>query len=256
MGKEMSGFRLITLDEIDSTNRYLADLCASGNPQEFTVVCADYQTAGKGQRGNSWESARGENLLFSLLLRPVWLEPRRQFVLSQLVALAIRDELEALVGGEVCIKWPNDVYWREKKLCGILIEHDLQGEGIGRSICGVGININQYEFVSGAPNPVSLWQITGRRYDRMAVLEGILRRLWAGYEALRADTAGVGSALSARYEACLFRREGIHLYKDTGGVFPARILRVGPDGRFVLLDKEGRERSYLFKEVQYVLPED
>ena len=156
----------------------------------------------------------------------------------------------------VCIKWPNDVYWREKKLCGILIEHDLQGEGIGRSICGVGININQHEFVSGAPNPVSLWQITGRRYDRMAVLEGILRRLWAGYEALRADTAGVGSALSARYEACLFRREGIHLYKDTGGVFPARILRVGPDGRFVLLDKEGRERSYLFKEVQYVLPED
>ena len=150
-------FPLIALDETHSTSNYLLELCQqSVQPlEEFTTVTASFQTAGKGQRGNSWESEAGKNLLFSFVLYPKFLEARQQFLLSQFVSLAIKEELESIIK-EISIKWPNDIYWREKKLCGILIEHQLCRSHIERTICGIGVNINQALFRSNAPNPVSL----------------------------------------------------------------------------------------------------
>lgn len=249
----LPSFPLITLEETDSTSRYLTQLCDHQQPEEFTVVTARFQTAGKGQRGNSWESEAGQNLLFSTVFYPTFVEARQQFVLSQLISLSIQEEL-AQYTDDISIKWPNDIYWREKKICGILIENDLSGTRIGRSIAGIGININQQAFHSDAPNPVSLQQITGQTHDCNALLNGVMARIIRYYRQLQDTGIDTFSPFIAnRYACALFRRKGYHLYKDADGAFSARLLRVEADGRFVLEDEAGRERQYLFKEVQYLL---
>ena len=224
-------FPLVALDETASTNQYLSQLCnqLQESVAELTTVTAEFQTAGKGQRGNTWEAEEGKNLLFSFVLYPSFLEARRQFILSQIVSLAIKEELSRW-SDEITIKWPNDIYWKDKKICGILIENDLSGHHIRRSIAGIGININQEVFNSDAPNPVSLKQITGK--EHLAVYS---------------------DEISTRYARSLFRRRGLHPYEDANGKFLARLLRVEQDGRFVLEDEGGSEREYLFKEVQYIL---
>ncbi len=245
----------IHLDSTDSTNRYLDQLCRNGNgePAEYTTVCAEYQTAGKGQRGNSWESEEGKNLLFSYVLRPTFLEAKQQFALSQIASLAVKEELEQHTGG-ISIKWPNDIYHNDRKICGMLLENDLCGHCIGRSIAGIGLNVNQDTFRSDAPNPVSLKQITGQEYELHRLLEGILSRVSNYYEQLRRDADGSFRAfLSQRYVAALYRRKGFYPYRDANGEFNAQVIGVEPDGRFVLEDEEGKIRKYLFKEVQYIL---
>lgn len=248
-------FPLVALDETDSTNQYLSRLCSrlQESVAELTTVTAEFQTAGKGQRGNTWEAERGKNLLFSFVLYPTFLEARRQFTLSQIVSLAIKEEL-SLWTDDITIKWPNDIYWKERKICGILIENDLNGSRIGRCISGVGLNINQEVFSGNAPNPVSLKQITGKEHDRHEILTRILRRIQTYYTGLRQEDFTLFSAdISARYARSLFRRRGLHPYEDANGKFLARLLRVEQDGRFVLEDEGGKQREYLFKEVQYIL---
>lgn len=245
---------MIHLNETDSTNRYLQQLCQeAGNNkvEEFTTVCADYQTAGKGQRGNSWEAAKGANLLFSFVCYPTFVPIRQQFVLSQLISLGIKETLDEYCS-DISIKWPNDIYWKEKKICGILIENDLQGNSIGRCISGIGLNINQEVFLSDAPNPISLKQITGEHYQRKTILEKVMQRIEQSYIKLKEEPT-YASELATRYAASLFRREGFHCYQDKDGLFNARLVRVEADGRFVLMGEANQERSYLFKEVQYVL---
>lgn len=248
-------FPLITLPEVDSTNRYLTALCNTQMvaPAPFTTVLAHTQTAGKGQRGNSWESEPGRNITGSIVVYPLFIEARRQFVLSQIVSLTIKEELERYVQG-ISIKWPNDIYWGEKKICGILIENDLSGSHIARSIIGIGVNVNQELFRSDAPNPVSLKQITGQEHDTVQLLSGIISRLKQYYTLLQGEEATeVYADINIQYNCALFRKEGFHAYADGEGLFFARLLRVEPDGRLILTDKEGRQRSYLFKEVQCVL---
>lgn len=249
------GFPLVELTQTDSTNRYLTQWCDDrrGQVPELTTVRADYQTAGKGQRGNSWESAPGCNLLFSFVLYPTFLEARRQFALSQLVSLAIKEELDGLTDS-ISIKWPNDIYWRDRKICGILIEHDLDGTHIGRSVAGIGLNVNQETFESDAPNPVSLLQITHTRHDLHALLCGIMDRVARYYDTLRRDTPEAWTRhVGQRYADALFRREGFHPYADAQGTFQARLLHVADDGRLTLQDDGGQLRSYLFKEVQFIV---
>lgn len=247
-------FPWVALEATDSTNRYLSQLCNERpDTEELTTVTAEYQTAGKGQRGNSWEAEAGSNLLFSFVLYPGFLDARRQFVLSQLVSLSVCEVLAERTEG-ISIKWPNDIYWHEKKICGILIENELSGHSIGRCICGIGLNVNQTTFRSDAPNPVSLKQITGCEHNRYALLADLLRHVQRYYARLREEPDGDFPAeLAERYARNLFRRQGFHAYEDADGRFLARLLRVEPDGRFVLEDKAGQQREYLFKEVQYLL---
>ncbi|ADV43220.1 biotin--[acetyl-CoA-carboxylase] ligase [Bacteroides helcogenes] len=248
-------FPLVALDETDSTNQYLSRLCNNRQEAvaELTTVIAEFQTSGKGQRGNTWEAESGKNLLFSFVLYPAFLEAHCQFILSQIVSLAIKEELSRW-SNEITIKWPNDIYWKDRKICGILIENDLSGHYISRSICGIGLNINQENFHSDAPNPVSLRQITGKEHNRHEILAHILKRIEIYYKGLRLeDFKAYSEEISTRYARSLFRRRGLHPYQDTNGRFLARLLRVEPDGRFVLEDENGKEREYLFKEVQYIL---
>lgn len=240
---------LISIEHTNSTNSYLRDFSYKRRATAFTTVMSDFQTAGRGQRGNSWESEEGRNLLFSCIIFPDFLEARRQFLLSQIVSLSIKEILDNYTQG-ISIKWPNDIYWQERKICGILIENDIAGNSICQTIAGAGININQQEFRSSAPNPVSLWQITGKEHDCREILAQIMVRIKEYYTLLlRSGSTGI----TARYEEALFRRKGLYCYADTYGKFLAEVVRITPEGLLVLRDSAGKERKYAFKEVQYVL---
>ncbi len=231
-------WKIVHIDETDSTNRWLRE----HGGEEDMVVVADYQTAGRGQGTNRWESERGKNLTFSVLVHPVGLAANRQFHLSMAVSLACVDALGEYIG-DLSIKWPNDLYWRNGKLGGILIEHRLHGTAIRDSIIGVGLNVNQRTFRSDAPNPVSLWQICGQETDRDHLLRDIVER-FGRY---------LGSDVKERYLSMLYRRRGYHPYVDADGPFMAEQAGVEDDGHLLLRDDDGRLRRYAFKQVQFVL---
>lgn len=231
-------WKIVHLDETDSTNNWLREY----GGEEDQVVVTDYQTAGRGQGSNSWESERGKNLLFSILFHPQTILANRQFTISMAISLAISDALEGQIG-DVSIKWPNDIYWRNGKIGGILIENRLSGYIIKDSIIGVGVNVNQQQFHSDAPNPVSLWQIHGYETDREGLLHDILNKF----------SEYVNQNVKERYVAKLYRRKGFHPYCDKDGAFMAELKDVEDDGHLLLSDESGRERRYAFKEVSFIL---
>lgn len=241
---------IIHIKETDSTNNFLRkEILLNNDLMEGTVVFSDFQTAGKGQRGNSWESEDGQNLLFSMVLYPTFLDANRQFIISQIVSLAITDILGKYTNG-ITIKWPNDIYWQKKKICGILIENDLMGETIKQSIIGIGLNINQKEFRSNAPNPVSLYQITEQEHKREDLLGDIIERTHHYYDKLR---WGEEKEVKESYKKHLFRKEGYHFFSDGIHSFEAKIKEVEDSGLLVLEDRSGEERIFAFKEIQYIL---
>lgn len=240
---------LIHIRETNSTINYLQAVCNSQKAEELTTVVADFQTCGRGQRGNSWEAEPGKNLLFSFVLYPDFLEARHQFLISQIISLSIKEELDTCTP-DISIKWPNDIYWKDKKICGILIENNLMGQTISQSIAGIGININQEVFHSLAPNPVSLQQITGKQYRMLDILGNMMHRVRTYYDLLRKDETVF---ITNRYQNALFRKEGFHRYKDSDGDFSARIIGIEPDGKLILEDETLMKRGYMFKEVEYIL---
>jgi len=237
-------FQVIHIDETDSTNRWLTSQGdrAPVNTGAPIAVWADYQTAGRGCGTNRWESERDKNLLFSMLIHPIDLPANRQFHISMAVSLAICEALGQHIGA-LSIKWPNDIYWKNAKICGILIENTLLGGCIKDSVIGVGINVNQRRFLSDAPNPVSLWQICEREFDREQLLHDVLHAL---DHYLYHDIKG-------QYCSMLYRRQGYHPYVDDEGAFMAEIVDVEDDGHLLLRDDSGLLRRYAFKEVQFVI---
>jgi len=248
-------YPLIHLEHTDSTNRYLTSLCdeRQDKVEQFTIVMADYQSAGKGQRGNSWESEEGANLTFSFVLYPSFLSAKRQFVISQIASLGIVNALKKYLEEGISIKWPNDIYYHDKKICGMLVEIYLDGANLGRCICGIGLNVNQEIFLSDAPNPISLCEIIGRKVDRMTLLQDVMEEILCLYSQLKEGTEEMGKNLAVNYFQQLYRNKGYHCYKDKNGEFSAKLLMVEPDGRLVLEDEGQRQRSYLFKEIQYII---
>ena len=164
---------------VDSTNNYLRRKLDEGYKAEgMLIVSTDNQTAGRGQRGNSWESEPGKNLMFSILTHPSAVPASRQFIISQAMALVILRVLKSISpphSQRFTVKWPNDIYYDNSKLGGTLIECDLQGKNIDNCIIGTGLNVNQTRFVSDAPNPISLRQIFGREFDRGVLLSAIIK---------------------------------------------------------------------------------
>ncbi len=239
----------IFIEQTTSTNTFLAQLCSRSRPAELASVYTSCQTAGRGQRGNSWESEPGKNLLFSFVAYPTFLEAGRQFLLSQVAALGVAETLSVYTEG-IRIKWPNDIYWKDRKLCGTLIENDLDGTCVSRSIIGTGINLNQLHFADNAPNAVSLAQITGERYEPTDILRRVMQRTAWYYGQLK---EGKDEYIRQRYKAALYRRDGFHAYRDGEGRFLARIRDIRPSGRLVLEDASGTLREYMFKEVSFEL---
>ena len=237
---------IIHLSSVDSTNSYLM----AYKPREgetMTVVYADEQTAGRGQGSNHWESEPGKNLTFSVLVHPTMVPVMRQFLLSEAGALALWDVLGQYLGADdVKMKWPNDIYWKDKKISGTLIETRLGGGHVKDCVYGIGIDVNQEKFVSDAPNPVSMKQILDHDVDLKELLNKIIDSFKKYYAAIE---NGEYAAISDLYHSGLYRAHGIHRYKDKDGEFEAAIVEVEDSGNLILRDREGCIRSYAFKEV-------
>ena len=241
--------RIIRMESVDSTNNYLRELIAKEDLPDGSAVLVDFQTAGRGQTGNSWESERGKNLTFSIAVYPSAIPANRQFLISQISALSIKDALDSHTGG-IYIKWPNDIYWEDRKISGMLIENNLMGTSIHSSVIGIGLNLNQKVFKSNAPNPVSLCQITGKEYDREEVFSHVLSCFYKRYLQLLHGEFG---KIAKDYAYSLYRREGFFTYRDGKGVFKAQIKEIEPDGHLVLQLPGGEIRKYAFKEVEFVI---
>ncbi len=239
----------IHLEEIDSTSNYLKKILSENEVSEGTIVVADFQTGGRGQRGNSWESEKGQNLTFSILLKPDFVSANKQFIISQIIALAIKDVLDRYADG-ISIKWPNDIYWNNSKICGILIENSLIGNYIQQSIAGIGININQTEFRSDASNPISLSMVTGNSYNLHEILDKITNSILFYYQ-LAKD--GNTFEIVSLYKNALFRKNGYHFYNDGIEDFEAKINDIEPSGILVLEKPDGKIRKFAFKEIKYIL---
>jgi BirA family biotin operon repressor/biotin-[acetyl-CoA-carboxylase] ligase len=231
-------WKIVHIDETDSTNRWLREQ----GGEENVVVWADYQTAGRGCGTNHWESERGKNLTFSMLLHPHDVPAQKQFRISRAISLAICKALGQHIG-DLSIKWPNDIYWRDGKIGGILIEVTLQGNKVKDCIIGIGLNINQRVFRSDAPNPVSMWQICEQETDCEQLLQ----------EILQAFQEYMGKSNKDEYQSMLYRRKGFHPYADKDGAFMAEIIDVEDDGHLLLRDDNGQLRRYAFKEVTFVI---
>lgn len=241
---------VIHLQEVDSTNRWLRDY--NVEESECLVACmADFQTAGRGCGQNTWESERGKNLLFSIMIHPDYVLASEQFILSMAEALAVKSVLDRLVEG-ITLKWPNDIYWRDRKLAGTLIETSLKGNRIDRCIFGTGLNVNQKDFFSDAPNPVSLMQILGHETDCRQLFDDIVISMEKYVDELR---KGEWEEIRKCYHECLYRRNERHRYRFSDNHVEELVLqRVEPDGRAVFLStRDKQEMSFGFKEIEFII---
>lgn len=234
---------------IDSTNREARRLIQTQNPALPFWVVADFQTHGKGHGLNTWESPAGENLTATLVCQVASLQAADQFLLSQAVSLGVLDFLHLFVE-EARIKWPNDLYVGDQKIGGLLIEHDISGASISRSLIGIGININQLSFSNALPNPVSIKKITGYSYDLDALGELLDQQLSLRLASITPDNR-IG--MEAAYLQHLYRYKQFCPYKSKDQWFEARITGVGPFGELLLELKNGAVRTFGFKEVEFIL---
>lgn len=238
-------------DALASTNQY-CELLNLSEVEEFTVIVARRQTAGIGQRGNHWEAEPGKNLTFSLVLKPVFLPIADQYQLTKAVSLGVADWLTPLVPqgeGRVRIKWPNDIYVDDRKICGMLITNRVTGDRLSASIVGIGMNINQRVFPDWVPNPTSLSLLTGREWPLEEMLAGLLSAIRRRYEELHREPLGV---LDAPYLARLLRRGEKASYLLHGEKTEATITGVNRFGHLQLVTTAGEHLSCQMKEIQFV----
>ena len=240
---------IIQFDEIDSTNNHLKQLAREQSLAEGTVVIAEFQSGGRGQQGNSWFSTKGDNLLFSLLIRPKKLLANEMFIISCITSLAVLRTLSQFIDN-VRIKWSNDIYWNDKKIGGILIENNLQDGFVQRSVIGIGLNINEESFPADLPNPISLYQITKKKYDKTQILDTFLREFSTLYQQVECDAS---LEIKKEYMHHLYRADDYYWFEDKSGKFEAKIDDVLSSGHLVLKTREKEVREYAFKEVGFVL---
>ncbi len=235
--------------ELPSTQDYAAQLVSKSAPPEGVVVLADNQTAGRGQYGSRWYSAPGENLLLTIVLYPRWLEVTRQWALSEAMAVAVRDAVEAVARLHAHIKWPNDVYLSERKVAGLLIQCGLSGEHLQHALIGIGLNVNQRHFPAEAPRATSLALACGRHFDRSAVLEQLLTAVEQRYVQLR---QGQGALLSQIYRQHLLGLDQRRIFgRSDGSTFEGTAKEILPDGRLVIQTEEG-DLAFGVKELRWI----
>ncbi len=242
------GSKLIFIEDLTSTNNHAALLLRGNPPQEGTLIYTNYQSAGKGQMGNKWESEKGKNLLFSIILYPTTILPTEQFLLSMIISLGICDFLKKEIPG--CrIKWPNDIYIGDDKIAGILIENTITGNSITGSIAGIGLNVNQLKFLSGATNPVSMSMITGQVYDLDDCLRRLINDLDRRYKQL---LSGDCTNIANEYISSLYSYNEWSKFRDSGGIFTGRIIAVTGSGCLMVENDHYETLEYQFKEVEFI----
>jgi BirA family biotin operon repressor/biotin-[acetyl-CoA-carboxylase] ligase len=241
---------IIKIESLASTNDFAKELLSQKIPlADITSIEASEQTKGRGQKGNYWESESGKNLTISLIVKPLTIKPEQQFYLSMAVSLAIESCLSHFVDN-VFIKWPNDIYINNKKICGILIENTLLNQSITTAIIGIGLNVNQTIFSGSIPNPTSLRKEKDMAFD----LEDIKTQLFARFDhyyGMLID--GLFSEIHQEYLNYLYLKERTSLFKDAKGVFEGIIKTVNSRGLIEIVKRDTETKQYAFKEVQYIL---
>lgn len=234
------------LDETSSTNDFLRNYTPSA---DISIVSASFQTKGRGQMGNTWISNDGQNALFSVLVCPKGLKASDGFVLSQAMALSVKEMVEECVD-DVWIKWPNDIYCHGKKICGTLIENTLMGKFIGRSVMGNGINVNQTVFPDGlAAPPTSMCIQSGKECSTHEVIRHVVERFALYY---REIMDGSYERIRTLYHENMYLRGKKSLFQDSEGMFTGIISHVETDGHLVIIDEQSQSRRYAFKQVQFI----
>jgi BirA family biotin operon repressor/biotin-[acetyl-CoA-carboxylase] ligase len=234
--------------ELVSTNDRLAEMLRSEDLAEGTIIQAGYQSHGKGHSGNIWQSAADKNLLFSVLLKPSFLSPDRQFDLTKIVCLALQDLLQVHCSGSR-IKWPNDMFVGDRKIAGILIENVLQGNFMQHSIAGVGLNVNQSEFDPAITSPTSLSIEKKCHFDIQPLLADLLEYLDKWNELLK---SGKKDKIDSKYTENLYRWGIWSDFRAGTEVFQGKILGVLPGGELLLEKGNGEQEKFGFKEIEFL----
>ena len=245
--------KIFHFDEINSTNVWLYDKMAENIDVSDIVAVAAHQTAGRGMDKNRWESEAGKNLLFSIALNVNYLEAENQFKISQAVSVAIVETLSQYVDNQqLFIKWPNDIYFGDKKLVGMLIQNTIEGRMMGLSIIGIGLNVNQLQFSKDIPNPVSLKMITGEEYDLKNLLNQLIVNIKNAVESLRFEKNR--EEINSKYISKLYRYQKWAEFVYQNQVNTLIIMGFDKYGRLLLHDKEGAEIVCDVKELQFCQP--
>ncbi len=244
------GQNLLTLKEVNSTNDFLKNLLSNSKPlPEGTVIMAESQFAGRGQQENKWYSQPGKNLTISILLNPTFLDVSNQFDLNRVISLGVVDALEPLLGNELKIKWPNDIYYSDKKLGGILIENLIQGTQIKNAIVGIGLNINQDSFSADTGNAISLKQILHKDYDLRVLLSDICRYIEAWYLKLQEAKK---ETIRIAYLDRLYWLNQQKMFRSNNNTFAGVITNVKNNGLLVVINEQGAELEFSLKEIEFL----
>lgn len=242
------GNSIVRLSQTDSTNNYANSQIRETDVSEGTVFLAYEQTSGRGQVANFWESEPGQNLTFSLVLYPDFIEIRRQFMLSKVVALGVYEALNKYVDS-LKIKWPNDIYAGNQKLGGILIENSIMYGLLKTSVAGIGLNINQTVFRSNAPNPVSLKGLTNEHFDCDKILTEVLSGIDHFYMLLR---NGEEDEINREFISKLYRLNEMHQFRAEDEIFEGMIVGVNEIGQLQIRRLDGKMLEFHFKEVEFL----
>ncbi len=240
-------YKILKYNKTESTNLSAMEMVAADKAENGLVLLTDFQTSGKGAGNNSWESENGKNLLFSIIITPENIEPAKQFLITQIISLAIVYSLKNNIP-DIKIKWPNDIYAGDKKIAGILIQNIISANRIAFSIIGVGLNVNQKHFPKEIPNPVSILNLTKKETDRNKLLKIILKNFDNTYN-LSINNA---ETINKEYLSYLYRYNTYSHYKAGKNTFEAKIKGITQYGQLILEEKNGKEKVFNFKEVTFV----
>ena len=244
------GHNIVRLKRVDSTNNFLKSELSKSTPlPEGTVILAEEQFAGRGQVNNTWYSEPFKNLTISLLLLPTFISPEKQFLLNQSISLAINDTLTNIIGEGIKIKWPNDIYYKDDKLGGVLIENILRGDVWKYSIIGIGLNINQIDFPTDIKNVTSLKKILHQDYDIANVVNHLCKSIEQRYLQLR---AGKLDLIISEYNKRLYRLNELHQFQIEDLVVEGEVVGVDKNG-LLEISLDGILRKFNFKEITFVI---
>ena len=241
--------KLFKLDAINSTSTYLRQLSKKTETFNWTVVSAEYQTTGRGQVDTKWVSDKGKNLIFSILIKYDSLIIQDQFYLNSAISLGIYSVLLKYNLPKLKIKWPNDIMAENKKLGGILIENSLKNDKIYQSIVGIGLNVNQQDFLGYPFQAVSMKNLLDKTIDRDIMLNEIIFSIKHYVDLLNKQEF---SFLHAAYEKVLFKINEPHMFKSDGQIFLGKITGVSKDGKIKIENENEQIRKFYFKEVKYL----
>lgn len=248
-------FNLIFLASVDSTNLWMQDRINQQKTIINQVVCAEYQTGGRGMGENRWHSEKGQNLLFSLGMDASFIPASEQFLITQMIALAIVDELSDRIDPKkISIKWPNDIFFEAKKLGGILISNTIRASSMDQSVIGVGLNINEINFPEWIPRPVSLRLIRKQEFDVLAMLKGILERFSFRKEQAK-NSEGV-LRITQDYHQKLFRLDEWHFFEVEDARIELKIKGIGDYGMLILENRAGKTISCDFKAIRFLFEDE